>query len=538
MTETLVEAEAPPSVLRDDLGATLERWVESPPPDLSAALAEQGVSIESLEDYARSGLSTEDVERLRKVLVQGSASGSADDAALLARLQPILDPRERAWDRVLKAKNSGELLNATVTEAVKGGVVVDLGVRGFVPSSQIGLNVPRNLSQFIGRTLRLRVLEVDRRRQTVILSNRQVLEEDRASKRRAALGRLQEGEDREGVVRRLTDIGAFVDVGGIDGLLHVSEISWKRVEHPSDLLKVGQKVQVKVLKVDPDNGRISLSMRRLMLDPWEEARKKYPMGATVNVKIASTVAQGAIVELDEGLEGFIPISELAGRRISTPEEVVQPGQEVDAVVIDLRPRERRIVFSLRKLEQKRERQVVDTYQKRTRSTGEKTTLGDLFGHLFEEYEPEPEAVTAPTDGERPVPELAAAPPLAELVEPVAAMAEQESTVVAEDSAAPEDSAGSLSSAGDPVEDEELPGLEDHSADEEDPAGEAPIAEENTSEADPDIDEPVLTETGVSELQETGVDTPADPDEVESTGDAADPDDDSSSPAPDTDRDPV
>jgi len=310
----------------------------------------------------------------------------------------VLDPRERAWDRILRAKNSGEVLTAPVTEAVKGGVVVDLGVRGFVPSSQIGLNVPRNLNQFVGQNLRLRVLEVDRRRQTVILTNRQILEEERASKRKSALGRLEEGQDREGVVRRLTDIGAFVDVGGVDGLLHVSEISWKRIDHPKDVLKVGQKVQVKVLRVDAEAGRVSLSMRRLMLDPWEEARRKYAIGASVQVKIASLIPQGALVEVDEGLEGFIPISELAGRRIAAPEEVVQPGQEVEAVVIDLRPRERRIVFSLRKLEQKRERAVVDNYQKKTRSTGERTTLGDLFGHLFEEYGHPDDAAPAAADG--------------------------------------------------------------------------------------------------------------------------------------------
>jgi len=147
--------------------------------------------------------------------------------------------------------------------------------------------------------------------------------------------------------------------------------------------------------VDPDQGRISLSMRRLSIDPWEEARKKYAIGSTLKVTISRSIEQGAVVDLDEGLEGFIPISELANRRIQNVEEVVQAGQEVEALVIDLRPRERRIVFSMRKLEQKRDRQVVDNYQKRARSTSERTTLGDLFGHLFEEYQPEPEPQPAP-----------------------------------------------------------------------------------------------------------------------------------------------
>ncbi len=386
MTETPTNGETQDS----GLAQLLEQWLESPPTSLSVALTESGTDVETLEAYARGGITTEATEVLRKVLVQAATSGDSDDAALLARLTALLDPRERAWDRILRAKNSGEILSAVVTEAVKGGVVVDLGVRGFVPSSQLGLNNPKNLTQYIGRPLKLRVLEVNRQRRTVILSNRQLMEEERADKRRAAMDRLDEGQDREGVVRRLTDIGAFVDVGGVDGLLHISEISWKRIEKPSDVLKVGQKIRVKVLKVDPQQGRVSLSMRRLMADPWEEARRKYAIGSTVKVKIGSTVPQGAVVDLDEGLDGFIPISEIASRRINSPEEVVQIGQEVDAVVIDLRPRERKIVFSLRKLEQKRERQVIETYQKKSRTSSERTTLGDLFGHLFEEFQQEDE----------------------------------------------------------------------------------------------------------------------------------------------------
>lgn len=405
MTEMLVNPETQPTELK----AVLEDWVENPPPHLNAALAERGVDVESLENYARSGITTEEAEMLRRVLIQGATTGEADDAALLARLTPLLDPRERAWDRVMRAKNTGEILTATVTEATKGGVVVDLGVRGFVPSSQIGLSVPRNLTQYVGRPLRLRVLEVDRRRQTVILSNRQVEEEERARKRRTAIERLEEGQERTGTVRRITDIGAFVDVGGVDGLLHVSEISWKRVEHPSEVLKVGEKVQVKILRVDPEAGRVSLSMRRLIVDPWEEARKKYTTGSTLTVKIGRIIPQGAIIDLDDGLEAFLPVSEMANRRIASPEEVVQVGQEVEAVVIELHPRDRRIVLSLRKLEQRRERQTLETVQRKAqvRGNSERTTLGDLFGHLFEEFgQPEEPA-------QKPAPRPAAEPPAEE-----------------------------------------------------------------------------------------------------------------------------
>ncbi|MGV3723182.1 MAG: 30S ribosomal protein S1, partial [Actinomycetota bacterium] len=385
----------------DDLQATLELWAENPPATLSAGLVERGLSVETLEEYSRSGLSTEHMETLRKVLVQGAATGDAEDAALLARLTPLLDPRERAWERMMRARSTGETLTATVTEAVKGGVVVDLGVRGFVPASQVGLNVARNLNQFIGRTLKLRVLEVDRKKQTVILSNRVILEEERADKRRSAIGRISEGDEILGSVRRLTDIGAFVDVGGVDGLLHVSEISWKRIEKPSDVLTVGEKVNVKVLRVDPEAGRISLSARRLTPDPWEAARRSFAPGTVTTVKVVSTVPQGAVVQLTEDLEGFIPISELAQRRISTPEEAVQVGQELQAIVTDLQPRDRRIVLSVRKLEHKKERQVIDTYQQRVRttSTSERTTLGDLFGHLFEELQAEEAAAAGASAAE-------------------------------------------------------------------------------------------------------------------------------------------
>jgi small subunit ribosomal protein S1 len=407
MTETLTNPETStedvpvPERPVSELSGHLRRWEETPPPSLSAALAEAGVAVEALEELARSGGSSEEVERLRKVLVQGATSGQAEDAALLARLLPVLDPRERAWDRLIRARQSGEILTATVTEAVKGGVVVDLGVRGFVPSSQLGLNVPRNLTQFVGRPLRLRVKEVDRRRQTVILSNREIAEEERAEKRRAAIDRLEDGEVRTGTVRRLTDIGAFVDVGGVDGLLHVSEIAWRRVEKPSDVLNVGDKIQVKVLRVDPEAGRVSLSIRRLTQDPWEEVRRKYQVGTSHPVKISRTIAQGAIIELDGGLEGFLPISELAPRRVATVEEVVQVGQDVEALVIDVVPRDRRVVFSLRKLEQKKERAVVDNYQKkaRTQTQGERVTLGDLFGHLFEEFQTEDEKPASATTTE-------------------------------------------------------------------------------------------------------------------------------------------
>lgn len=477
MTETLENPQSPAV----DFSGALRRWEETPPPSLSEAMGEQGISVDALEEYVRSGISTEEAERVRKVLVQGATSGKAEDAALLARLTPLLDPRERAWERVMKAKVSGEILTATVTEAVKGGVVVDLGVRGFVPSSQIGLSVPRNLTQYIGRPLKLRVKEVDRRKQTVVLSNREVAEEERAEKRKAAISRLEEGQERTGTIRRLTDIGAFVDVGGIDGLLHVSEISWKRIDKPSDVLNVGDKIQVKILRVDPQQGRVSLSARRLQADPWEEVRRKYVEGSAHTVKVARTVSAGAVIELEGGLEGFLPISELAPRRVATVEEVVQAGQEVEALVIDVVPRERRVVFSLRKLEQRRERAVVDNYQKKARQTqaSSRTTLGDLFGHLFEEYQaeektPEPAPSEEPAAGAAPIgAEEAAAPEAGAIEEPTAEPAAPEA---AADTTLGEETLTAESNEETPVEDA-APG-------EAEPASEATVPDEAPAEEAP------------------------------------------------------
>ncbi|MFN3653344.1 MAG: S1 RNA-binding domain-containing protein [Armatimonadota bacterium] len=494
MTETLENAETQ----RQDLKALLEEWVESPPPSVTQALSERGLGTEALEEYARSGISTDEVENLRRVLVQAAANGQAEDASLLARLTPLLDPRERAWDRVMRAKASGEVLTATVTEAVKGGVVVDLGVRGFIPSSQLGLSVPRNLGQFVGQTLKMRVLDVDRRRHTVILSNRQIMEEERAQKRRGALERLQEGEERRGTVRRLTDIGAFVDVGGVDGLLHVSEISWKRVDHPSDVLKVGQKIPVKVLRVDPDAGRVSLSMRQTMTDPLEEARRKYAVGSLHTVKVSKLDAKGVEVEVSEGLEGWMPISELGNQRVNNVEEVVHLGQEVEATVIDIRPRERKIVFSMRKLEQRRERQVVENYQRRS-SRSDRTTLGDLFGHLFEEYQPEPEeqpqaAATEPAE------EKAADGATAVAGEVTAEATAGETAAVAQDESGAVDAAAVTEEAPAEAATEETPAEQAEAA--EDVTAEEPVAEAPVAEV-PAAEEPATEDASGEETAEGG-----------------------------------
>src|SRR5262245_31155522 len=378
MTETM---EADVRTATPSLENTIREINQDPPPSLVARLEGLGHTPDELEAYSRSPLSPEQQEGLRQLMLRAASSTAPEDARLAAHLRDLLDPRERAWQRIMRAYETGEEISAMVVEAVKGGVVVDLGVRGFIPASHAGLGQNVNLQALVGRTLPLKIIEVNRRRQLVVLSHRRVLEEQRSVRRKETLFALRPGEIREGTVRRLSELGAFVDVGGVDGLLHVSEISWNSVAHPQDVLKVGQEIQVLVQKVEPQQGRISLSMRRLTEDPWAASRKKFAVGREVKARVKELVSAGAVVELEAEQEGFIPMRELASRRIQRPDEVVQVGQEIEATVIEMRDRDRRVVLSLREAQEQKERKEYQNYARRQRDDG-RTTLGDLFGHLF------------------------------------------------------------------------------------------------------------------------------------------------------------
>ncbi|MBC8140799.1 MAG: 30S ribosomal protein S1 [Armatimonadetes bacterium] len=257
---------------------------------------------------------------------------------------------ERTWDNLITAMNDGTPVMALVQERVKGGLVVDLGVRGFVPASHVGNGKLKNLDKFVGQNIPLKVLEVDRGGRKVVLSHRLATEEERENNKQATINALGEGQVRTGTIRRVTDYGAFVDLGGIDGLLHVSEMSWTRIKHPSDVVKVGQEVEVKVLKMNLDQGRVSLGMRDLLPDPWTTIGDKYHVGDTVEGEITRLVQFGAFVALEGGIEGIIPNSELANRRIAKPSDVVEEGQTLSIKIIDVRPDDRRITLSLRALQ--------------------------------------------------------------------------------------------------------------------------------------------------------------------------------------------
>jgi len=258
---------------------------------------------------------------------------------------------EKAWDKVIEAMNDGTILHAMVSERVKGGLVVDLGIRGFVPASHVGSGdfKHQNLDKYVGQSIPLKVIEVDRDRRKVVLSNRLATEEERRSKKDDTLASLKEGEVRKGIVRRVTDYGAFIDLGGIDGLLHVSEMSWSRINHPSEVLKNGQELDVMILKLKLDQGRISLGLRQILPDPWTEIGEKYKVGDLVKVTISRLVPFGAFVTLEEGVEAIIPTSELAERRIAKPSDAVNPGEIVEARIIEMRADERKMTLSIRRV---------------------------------------------------------------------------------------------------------------------------------------------------------------------------------------------
>ena len=256
---------------------------------------------------------------------------------------------EVVWDRIEEAFRNETMLDAQVVDRVKGGLVVDIGVRGFVPATHVGSGKLRNIEKYVGQPLQLKVIEIDRERKKVVLSNRQAEEERRANAKETIFSDVKPGDKLEGTVRRLTDYGAFVDLGGVDGLLHISEMSWARINHPKEMFKEGQKIEVMVLRLDPSAGKISLGHRQVLPDPWNAIKENYKIGQTIKIVVGRIVQSGAFIKLPEGAEAFMPVSEMSYRRIKRPQDVVDEGEEVDAQIIDLRPDERRMVLSMRSI---------------------------------------------------------------------------------------------------------------------------------------------------------------------------------------------
>ncbi|HEY3377092.1 MAG TPA: S1 RNA-binding domain-containing protein [Armatimonadota bacterium] len=292
---------------------------------------------------------------------------------------------DRVWDDLQAACDAQTNVSGLVVDAVKGGLVVDMGVRGFIPKSQIATRNLNNLERYIGQPIEARVLEIDREKGRVLLSERKVAEEKRLAERAATLSAITIGQTITGTVRRITEFGAFVDIGGIDGLLHVSDMAWERVEKPEEIVKVDDEIEVKVLKIERDGERISLGLKQLTDDPWTIARNDIKVGQVLEVEIIRLEKFGAIVKVLDGVEGVIPNRELSEKRIETPEGVVEVGQTVTAKLIEFRQRERRITLSIREAARASERQELHQFMTKQKEEYSTPTLGDLFGDVFSKF---------------------------------------------------------------------------------------------------------------------------------------------------------
>ncbi|MGH3087666.1 MAG: 30S ribosomal protein S1 [Rubrobacteraceae bacterium] len=261
---------------------------------------------------------------------------------------------EKAWNRIEDAYNDQRTVEGPVIEVVKGGLIIDIGLRGFLPASLVDIRRVRNLDSFLGDRLECKVIELNRSRNNVVLSRRAVLEEERKEEREKILTTLEEGDVVHGVVSNLVDFGAFVDLEGIDGLIHISELSWNHVDHPSEVVEVGEEVEVKVLEVDRDRERISLGLKQTRKDPWQEIVERVKVGEKIPGRITKLVSFGAFVEVAEGVEGLIHISELAEHHVEESNEIVRSGDEVEARIIDVDAKRRRLSLSLRPPREERE----------------------------------------------------------------------------------------------------------------------------------------------------------------------------------------
>ena len=260
---------------------------------------------------------------------------------------------EKAWRRIEAAAESGEPVEGNVIEVVKGGLILDLGVRGFLPASLVDIRRVHNLDEFMGQTLECKVIELNRSRNNVVLSRRAVLEEERKEVREQILGRLEPGQVVEGKISNIVDFGAFVDLDGIDGLIHISELSWSHVNHPSEVVAIGDTVRIKVLDIDRDRQRISLGLKQTQEDPWQRVISAHRPGDVLGGTVTKVVAFGAFVEILPGVEGLVHISELADHHVESPSEVVEPGATLDVKILEIDEERRRLSLSIKQVEEQK-----------------------------------------------------------------------------------------------------------------------------------------------------------------------------------------
>ncbi|MCM3709788.1 30S ribosomal protein S1 [Sporosarcina luteola] len=289
---------------------------------------------------------------------------------------------ENAWDSLEEKFNNQETIETEVKDVVKGGLVVDLGVRGFIPASLVEDHFVESFEDYKGRTMEFKIVEMDKEKNRLILSHRAVLQEEKASRKEEVLEDLKEGQVLEGTVQRIASFGAFVDIGGVDGLVHISQLSHEHVEKVSDVLKEGEKVNVKVLSVDRDAERISLSIKETLPGPWENIEDRAPKGSVLEGTVKRLVSYGAFVEVFPGVEGLVHISRISHQHIGTPHEVLEEGQKVDVKVVDVNAAERRLSLSIKDLLEKEEVESYGDYEMKEESG---FSLSDVIGDQLKKF---------------------------------------------------------------------------------------------------------------------------------------------------------
>ncbi|MDP5273780.1 30S ribosomal protein S1 [Chengkuizengella axinellae] len=339
------------------------------------------------------------IRELSSIHLENAAEGAELDQEIECKVVSINDENEKlilskkavasekAWGELQTLFESQEVFEANVADVVKGGLVVDLGVRAFVPASMVERHFVEDFSDYKGRTLRVKVKELDQENNKVILSQRDVLDEEFAAKKKEVLSTLEVGQEIEGTVQRLTPFGAFIDLGGVDGLVHISELSWSHVEQPSDVVSEGDKVKVKVLKIDAGNEKISLSIKAAQPGPWETVEDKFNAGDIVKGEVKRIAQFGAFVEISSGVEGLVHISQVSHNHIGTPHEVLKEGQEVDVKILEINPKEKRISLSIKETieapaaseKPERSRKEEKNYEGLIENKGLNLTLGERFG---------------------------------------------------------------------------------------------------------------------------------------------------------------
>ncbi len=291
--------------------------------------------------------------------------------------------RHKVWDKLEEACNAKAPVKGMVVSRVKGGLTVDIGIKAFLPGSQVEVRPVRNLDAYIGTEIEVRVIKLNKKRGNVVISRKEILEEEQNEKKAITLATLEEGSVFTGVVKNLTDYGAFVDMGGLDGLLHITDMSWGRLTHPRDLVNVGDEIQVKVLKFDKEKQRVSLGFKQLSPDPWLDAIERYPVGAQVRGRVLSVTDYGSFVELEQGIEGLVHVSEMTwSKRMKHPSKMVKPGDEVDTIILSVNPNDRRISLGMKQLQDNPWEQLEEKYAVGSIIEGRVRNLTD-FGAFIE-----------------------------------------------------------------------------------------------------------------------------------------------------------